>query len=280
MKKILSLPYLRLGFLIFSSMAAVLQLIAAIAVLEKNSNYFASSSPLPILAVACALLGAACGTLAAYKTNCADLEKEPFSASALPSHLSAVGFLAVAVLFAQKSLTQANTLTSLITLVSLVAAVYAFLSAFSVVARKSRTLLALLGFAAVLSCILANAYYYFDATMEMNAPFKVSLQTALLCASLYFTGEIRFHLKRKQPRFFLVLATWTVALGALSAPAIPIAFLIGRMDRADYAVGALSVLLLAVSAGMRMHALLHPQRFDNEDEDAPSQEETTGEDSL
>ena len=280
MKKIQSLPCLRLGFAIFSSMAAFLQLIAVLTVLEKNSNYFPSNSWLPTFAVLCALLGAACGTLAAYKTKQAELASEPFFASKLPSIFSAVGFLAVAALFAWKSSTQATALTYLITLVFLVAAIYAALSALPTVARRSRTSLALLGFAPILACILLNAHYYFDVTVEMNAPLKTSLQTGLLFASVYFTGEVRFHLNRAQPRFFLVLAAWVVAIGALSAPAIPFAFIIGHVDRVDYAVGAILILLIAISAAMRTYALLHPHHFDEEDADPLSQEETTGEDSL
>ena len=281
MKKILSLPMLRLGFVILSSLAAILQVIAFLTVLEPNSNYFGGSAWLPALAVLFSLLGAACGTLAAYRTNRAELAKEPFSATRLPSLLTALGFLALTLLFAVKTAKQPSNFTYLITLAALVSALYAALSAFSTVARRSRTTLALLGFAPVLTCILLNAYYYFDVTVEMNAPVKTTLQLGLLCAAVYFTGEIRFHLKRALPRLFLTLVAWTVAFGALSALAIPVAYLTGHIHRADYAVGALLTLALAVGAVLRAHALLHPHPLDEEtDTDTPLQEETTGEDSL
>ena len=287
MKKTLPTLNFSLGFVIFSSLAAALQLIAALTLLEKNCNYFPSNSWLSSLAVLCAILGAVCGTVAAYRIERQRLAKHPFFASKIPSLFSAAGFLVLAVLFLSNTLMQGTPLTLLSTAFSLLAALYAVLSAFPSVAKKARDMLALLGFAAILAGLLANAYFYFDTTVEMNSPLKFHVQIGLLIASLYFTGEIRFHLKRPNPRFFLVLASWTVAIGALSAPAMPLAYLAGRIDRTDYAAGALATLLIAISAAMRIYVLTHPFRVvrdDDEEElshaDPFSQEESTGDDSL
>ena len=116
--------------------------------------------------------------------------------------------------------------------------------------------LSLLGLTAPLACILFNAYYYFDATVEMNSPVKTATQVGLLCAMLYFVYELRFLMDAPMPRVFLMTAFWVRSLGTLSALAIPVAYLTGKCDRIDYVAGAILTFCVMLTAGLRVQTLL------------------------
>ena len=107
--------------------------------------------------------------------------------------------------------------------------------------RKHSSALTVLGFAPILSCILLNAYYYFDLSFEMNTPVKMTLQVSLILIMLCYTGELRFLLGRSLPQLYLILHGWAQAVGALCAVSVPIAFVFDRFHRVDYAAGALLI---------------------------------------
>ena len=113
----------------------------------------------------------------------------------------------------------------------------------------------LLGSTAVLGCALLNAYYYFDVSVEMNAPIKVLLQTALLFAMIYYTCELRFLLGRGKPRLFLVFAYATVAASSLCAISLPVALLCGIIQKPIYAMGAVTLLGISLTATLRLFYL-------------------------
>lgn len=255
-------------------LAAVLLTVAMFTDYESAAHYFRAGAVLPVLSLLLALLSALLGTASIL------LRREPLGKAPFPQSktfpLPAVGFLlAGAVLLL---LGRADTLRYAAGLSLLLSAPYALLQA-SPNARRHKASLSLLGLLPILSCILLNAYYYFDVSIEMNSPIKLALQIALLFAMLAYVGEVRFHLDRPTPRVYALLGTWLTALGSLSAIALPVAFLLGRMPRADYAVGAVLLATVSITQHLqvrRLHADALPEETEADAAAAsPDPEDTT-----
>jgi len=241
-------------FAVLALAACLLQTIAVLTAYNADANYFDKSSPLPIFALFCAVIAAVIATIAALRTDPAPAAATPFWRSAIPSP-TGIGFLVTAIAIALSKHTMTNTWTRpLAALFLLVAAVY---SVFVQIERfrKSRTPAVLSGFGAILACILINAYYYFDVSVEMNAPLKTSAQTAILFLLLYLTAELRYLFGDPQQRVYLILSSWTVAFGALIAIPLPIAYLTGRFDRPDYAASGVLALCAIVMIAFRVRTL-------------------------
>ena len=228
--------------------AAALQTAAILTAFDRGTNYFSSSSPLPLAAALCALIGGALGVCASFLADKQLLRSSPFGAS-FSSLPAAVGFLlcGVCVLFSAAG----SPLGLLSGIFLLLSALYSLATAFFAHDEVQKRNIAPLGAAPVLACALLNAYFYFDVTVEMNAPVKVTVQTALLFAMLYYTGELRFLLGRAMPRLYLSLAFGTLASAALCAIAFPLSFAIGLTDRLDYAGAALMMWLISVALTQR-----------------------------
>ena len=101
----------------------------------------------------------------------------------------------------------------------------------------------------------------------MNAPLKVTAQTALLFAMLAYTGEIRFLLGRAMPRLYLSLSLCALATSALCALPFSLCFVLGLTDRFDYAGVALMMGLISVTLIARILSLLPLQKSSS---DAPA----------
>lgn len=257
----------RLSFAISSGIAAVLQTVAMLIHYEGSTNYFHAGAILPTLAVMFALLGAGCGTVAACMTDVSKLNDSPFRKGRSSSATSAIGFLEVAVFLPLYSGYTANpTVAVLAAVFSVIAVVYCILSCMPTMREKRPNLLVFLGFAVILANILAIAYYYFDMSVEMNASIKVVTQMGLLCAMLYYTGEIRYLLGKPTPRMFLTLASWTISIGSLSALSVPIAYFVGKVERSDYAAGAILVFCILLTVLIRYDTLLKAPIAKSEDE--------------
>lgn len=234
-----------------------------------KANYFAAESPLPILATSIALIGVL-GSIVFFLI----LPKDRFSDEKLPSPLaslaSAFGFLGGAVTLILSS----DTKLAKATFVSLIlSAAYALLVAFA--RRMEAYIQALVGFATILSCILLSATYYFDKTLEMNAPVKISVLMGLLSAMLYYTAELRCLLGNAAPRLHRALSVIASAVGALSALVIPIAVVLGKFDSSvthkhapllaqtlshpEYLAGALIVLGTLLTASIRLWSLMRQE---------------------
>ncbi len=128
-------------------------------------------------------------------------------------------------------------------------------------------LVALLGFASVLGCILLDAIYYFDPSLEMNAPLKESVLVGILFVMIYLTAELRVMLNKAMPRVYMMFVFWLFGAGTLAALPVPFAFLIGRFSRdttlprasffarsfyhPEYLSGALVILGVLLTAGAR-----------------------------
>lgn len=254
MKK--AVPYLRIATVVCALAAALTQTLAMFTLYEPQTHYFTQGSILPALSVLFALLGAIAGSVAAIFTERASLARSPFSTEASRAPM-AIGFLAPAALllpFAAPAMSQHLVLLSVVLLA--LATVYGIMTNIPAMRVSKPQVAVVFGFAAVLGCIVLNAYYYFDSSIEMNAPIKVSTQVGLLCAMLYLTGELRYLLGNPMPRMFLTLSAWTVSPGAISAVSVPIAYFVGLTNRIDYLCGAVLTLCVLLTALLRTNTLL------------------------
>lgn len=241
--------------------ATVLQAIAVATVYDPDANYFLAETALPTVAVTLGIAGAILGTASACLFGKGEEGATPFSDKLYPALPLALGAIAGAILLL---LSSQGTLGTLAAILLLGAAIYTLLAEASIRDTAPATV-ALLGFLPVVACAILTAYYYFDTSIEMNAPFKVLLQTALLFAMLYFTGELRFLLDRKHPRLYLSLGACTLAASLLCASAILPAFLLGATDRMDYLAGAVAALGIAITVIFRMLHFIIPAKTDSVD---------------
>ena len=236
----------RIGFAVFTLLGAVLQCLAVLLSYHANSNYFDRGSLLPILAIIFALLGAVCGTVSAILTKSTELRNEPFSKGFSLSPM-VIGFVAVAAIFIRLDFQISTVITAALLLL---AAIYAVLA--SIPKLRKTALPIFTGFFAIAALVALNAHYYFDMTVEMNAPLKITTQIALLCIMISITGELRYLLNKQMPRTFLAVSAWVVSIGALSAIATPLAYLTGKTDRLDFAVGGVLILCGVLTSIFRM----------------------------
>ncbi len=240
-------------FILLIATSAILQSVAVVTAYEDNTHYFRGDSPLPMISALTAILSAICGTLAAVRMNPSTLSPTPFSKKNTISPLF-FGFLAVAILM----LSWRRAADSSLGIVSILTAVaslpYTVLIGIPS-ARKKANALTFWGLAPVIASILLLAYFYFDNTLEMNAPLKVSVQIGLLMIPLLITSELRYLIGREQPKLFMAIAAWTAAAGALAAPSVLIAFFIDKASRIEYVAGALLVFCALLTSLSRIRNL-------------------------
>lgn len=256
--------------LVSASLAAVLQAVAMLVSYDPNANYFFAGAPLPYIAVALTVLAALAGLLLAI-IGPKPQAVSPFSGSILPSIPAALGMLTCAALI---FIFASGTLATVTAICLILAALYSVLCG-TAVQKKHPSILCLLGFTAVLAGALMNALYYFDPTLEMNAPIKVTVQTALLFAMLYYTAELRYLLGREKPRIYLALSLMTLATSALPIVSIPAAYFCGIITRIDCLAGAILTLGIAITVALRLYPLLATEP--NADADAEIDESTNAE---
>ena len=247
---------LRIALLACAGSVAILQALAVLISYSNNSNYFDTGAILPILSAVLVIGGMICGTVCAYMTDPKTLNLSPFSArNEFP--IPAVGFVLTAILLPMHSPAERMTLTVVTSALLILAALYSLLSARADFRKQHEGLLAFLGMASVVGCILAAAYFYFDVNVEMNAPLKIAVQIGLITAMLCYTGEVRYLLGKPMPRVYLTVTAWTVAIGSLATLSIPIACATQKLPRTDYAGGALLVLCLVLTQILRRRTLLN-----------------------
>lgn len=249
---------LRIASATSALLVEILALLAILLQFDGTSNYFAHGAILPTLAIGFALLGVVLGTVAAILTKSGSLPASVFSDKPCLNPAS-VGFLAAAICMIVSVSAGTESIWSVLFIVSaLLGAIYTVCVSLPSV-RRSATAVAFVGFFAVIACILLCAYYYFDLSIEMNAPLKIAVQLGVLAAMVYLLAEIRFLLGNGQKRVLLALSFALVSVSALSSLAVPIAFLLGKTDRIDYLAGALLALSVALAAELRIYRLLKHQ---------------------
>lgn len=246
---------MRTAFAICSALAAILQTLAVLISYDPTANYFERGAILPTLAVCLAIAGIVCGTIAARMTNTETLNDSPFSKQiAIP--YAAIGFLLTAIVLPLNAPTERMPLTLVTSVFLVLAAFFHILSCIPSIREKHTSVICFLGFAAIIGCILSMAYFYFDVSVEMNAPLKVAVQMGLITAMLGYVGELRYLLGQPMPRTYLTVLSWSISVGALSTIAVPIAMIAKKLPRVDYAVGGLLVLCIATTQILRMRTLL------------------------
>ncbi len=212
--------------LITAGIAAVLHTVAYLKSYGTDgTNYFAPSAVAPKLSVIFAILSCLLAFSATLirKNSAITVRAPKGSLTSLPA---AIGFLAGGTL---TFLSSTTTLSRGAAIFCFLAAVYHVLLAIEL--PNDSFVLALLGFSAVIACILLNSQFYFDTTLEMNAPLKINVLMGLLVAMLYYVQEMRALLKIPMPRLSAFISASTVAISGLSAISIPLAYLLGTFDR-------------------------------------------------
>ena len=282
MKKNNLLLSFRIGYLLCSVGAAILQSLAVLFSYGNSEHYFANGDPLSIAAIAFAFLSVALGVASILLSEKNNVCPCIFSRASFPNPLAG-GVVAAALLFGGYRFLASGyerTLSPfdlLLILCLLLTTAYAVLSGMQKAGGRI-TLTAFFGLFAIVACILLNAYYYFDTSIEMNAPLKTSVQVGLLFTMLYLTGEIRYLLGTQMPRMMQLFAVCTVSFGSLCAIAVPVAFFTGKLSRPDYLAGALLVLGAIPTAILRLHTLAYPPKSISNETDTKTIDDNTGKD--
>ncbi len=242
--------------LVFLVAAALMQTLAMFVSYEGDTNYFVKGAQLPTISAILVIIGCIFAVTAACVLPKSEAHGSPFGyniAYALPA---VCGFLISAVFHVMQFLETSSTL-KLATAVALVlAAIYTLLTETSFGHTHASTI-AMLGFTPTAACALLIGSYYFDPSMEMNAPLKLVIQCALLSAMLYFTTELRYLINRALPRLYYALALCTLVISSLSVFSIPTAILFGVFSHSDYLTGSLTVLGISITIALR--AARHPK---------------------
>lgn len=219
-KRLCSPQFYFLCALVSAFVACVVQIFAYQSAYGKSlENYFSAASPLPKIATIFSILCCALGVVAIFLSNRDQLEEEN-SETALSSLPAAVGFLAGAVLML---LSNNTTLTYVIAGCFFLASIYNVLLAFRLI--EDSAIIALIGFFSIIGCILLIGYFYFDTSLEMNAPVKISALVALLFTALSYTYEVKALLGTPLPRISSLLTVCAAGIGSLTSLPLTLAYL-------------------------------------------------------
>lgn len=230
---------------------------------EPEAHYFRAGALLPILSTAFAIFAVVLGTVWALLLP-KKAEPVPIDRFPLAFLPCALGFFASGVFFLPTELLAAVLL--------LLGGVFALLLCFPFGAR-SVNLTALFGFLAILSIIYLNGVFYFDASLEMNAPLKTSVQVASLSGMVYLTGELRALLKISMPRTYRALGFLVIGTSALTAIPVPVAFLCGKTERIDFLAGAILSIGFLLTAAIRLWTIGSTGKNEPEPQNKPEQNE-------
>ena len=219
---------------------------------DRDTNYFTTDSILFPLATVVAILAFALAIATALITPKENLvASSPFGADLVVALPAAIGF-GIGAIFLALEFAKSN--SSLF----LVAAVLLLLSAAHVLLCETERKTSFLGFFPPVACALLIAILYFDISLEMNAPMKVTAQSALLPMMLYFTAELRYLLDRELPRLYLALALGSIAAASLCALAAPIAYLMGVLENTNCLASSLVVIGTNITILLKLKRYLQP----------------------
>lgn len=251
--KRLILKYLPLGTLLFAIPAAIFFAIAFLCDYEESvASYFARGSMIPVLALVFAGIAFAVGIVAACIRSGSVVPTAPLWSFA-PVLLA---YLIGAYLYFPTK-TAGGVLLIL-------GAIYPLLTMLPF-GQKKVNLTAIAGFFSMATMVYLVASYYFDMTLEMNAPLKISVQMGLLCAMLYLTVELRSLLGRTIPRLFLLLTSLVIAVGSLPACSVILAYLTGKTTHRAYVAGAVLTLGVFLTACIRLTGLVFAKEKQEEE---------------
>ena len=229
--------------------AMILSAVATAFSYDKNKNYFTTNSFIFSIAVAFALLAFALSIASAIITPKEEIiSRSPFGTNLLVALPAAIGF-GLGAIFSTVEFVKSNSTLFFITTILLL------LSVAHVLLCETERKSSILGFVPPIACALLVAALYFDTSLEMNAPMKVTAQCALLPLMLYFTTELRYLLNREIPRLSLALALGSIATASLCALAVPVACMMGVLSNTNCLAASL------VATGANITLLLKLKRY-------------------
>ena len=116
------------------------------------------------------------------------------------------------------------------------------------------------GFAAIAATVACNATYYFDMTIEMNAPTKILLQMAFLAAMLFITAECRLLLDRFDRLLIPILTVLCMTL-CIIAGAVVLYLIIAKKEIGTaYFAAAPFLIGMGLTAAGRLIQILLPEK--------------------
>ena len=224
--------------------AGILQLLSALTAFEAGTHYFVRGSALPVCAWVVSLLGVGFAIASAFL----DKEQPVLKRSRFSPLFAAVGFAALlpalfALLDSETKTTARLALLAL--LLVILAGNFCLLSAFA--KKQFAGLTAILGLLAVLAPACLALIYYFDKSVEMNAPVKVCLQTGLLFSMFPFLCDVRTRLNRPIPRLLTGLRLACFPIASLSSCLLLPLLFSGRFARIDYLFGGVFLFALQLA---------------------------------
>ena len=237
---------------IASAIATFFMTFAVLFCYEKSSNYFEPNAIIPVLATIWAILGLFTAVIFAIIIPKEEITSHsPFTANLTVALPAALGFGIGAILLVIEFAKTQSISTLVTVLLLLLSAAYVLLS-------ETDRINSILGFIPPIAIAVLVGILYFDASLEMNAPLKVAVQTALLPLMLYFTTELRYLLNREIPRLYLALALISVTLASLCILAIPVAFLTGILENTNCLAGSLVVTGNIITILLKFKRHLYP----------------------
>ena len=229
--------------------ATVLSALATVFSYDKTANYFTTNSILFPIAIVFTILAIAASIAAALLIPKEEITlSSPFGSNLLVALPAAIGF-GIGAIFSVLEFAKSNSTLFLIATVLLV------LSMTHILLCETERKSSFLGFFPPVACALLIAVLYFDTSLEMNAPMKVTVQCALLPLMLYFTAELRYLLNREIPRLYFALALISMVLASLCVLAVPAACLMGTLQNTNCLAAAL------VAVGANITVLLKLRRY-------------------
>ena len=235
---------LRAAIYVCGGLAGTFQFLSALLSFDPNANYFLGGAILPIFAIVFALLGVGSAVAFAFL----DKEERPRASrfAFLPPAIFFCALFPAVLSFANGSSPIADRLAVVSAILLLLSALYCLLSIF-LNDQKHRGILALLGFSPVLALASLALFFYFDKSIEMNSPLKVSLQAGLLFGMFLFLCELRRLLGRPLPKLLLGLRLSLFPIASLGSCLLVPLVITGGCKRLDYLFGALLLLSLQIA---------------------------------
>lgn len=257
-------------------LAALLSAGAIVTDYDEAKNFFVKFAPIHILSLVTAGCSLIAGIAAALCISTDTISDSPFRANQLPV-LTGIGFGLIIPTAIRYPCNPSSLVTVLVIITALASAIYSVLVGQPDYLNQKKNATAAFGLGTVLTCLLLNIHFYFDISVEMNAPLKLFIQTGLLLAMLYYTAELRFLLNIPKPRLFLALGCATVSVSSLAVFSIPLSTVTGRLPRYDYLPAAILILTVAITVIFRIKRLLtcNPPIESNAPDPAPEEQNNT-----
>ncbi len=218
---------LLLATLVFALLAILLQTLAFVFAYDQTaSNYFRFGAVLPILAILSAIIAMVLGSALALLTE--RKKKKSFLplTNRFASAAQALGFLLSGFFLLVSG---GGKFTILCACMLQLSAIYPmFVRTFGKIHSDA---VAMFGFLPLLSTAALAGLYYFDNTLEMNAPLKLLVMIGVLLVMIYHLGEIRCLLDRPMPNAFLIYSFCAFGISSVAGLPVLLAALFGRFGR-------------------------------------------------